>query len=187
MLPYCDMATNAWRGMWACMTETLPHSATRYTTLQLPHSNISQHTATNCKILPKKGDETQEKFTTKYLCVIVCVRPSHTHSHTHTHARTYSHTLSLTLALTLTRFLSCAQANTLKPSYTNCTMCLHRINRRCSVLQCAAVCCSVRNHHMPTVLLVCTGPTDVHCRVLQCVAACCSVLQCLEMCETHNA
>jgi len=143
MLPYCDMATNAWRGMWACMTETLPHSATRYTTLQLPHSNISQHTATNCKILPKKGDETQEKFTTKYLCVIVCVRPSHTHSHTHTHARTYSHTLSLTLALTLTRFLSCAQANTLKPSYTNCTMCLHRINRRCSVLQCAAVCCRV--------------------------------------------
>jgi len=42
----------------------------------------------------------------------------------------------------------------------------------CSVLQCVAVCCSVRHAILLGI-----------CSVLQCVAACCSVLQCVSVCK----
>jgi len=52
----------------------------------------------------------------------------------------------------------------------------------CSVLQCAAVCCSFavllhRRWHMSLQLA-----DLVYCGVLQCVAVCCSVLQCVAVC-----
>jgi len=45
--------------------------------------------------------------------------------------------------------------------------------KKCSVLQCVAVCCSV---------LDCLQCVAVWCSVLQCVAVCCSVLQCVAVC-----
>jgi len=49
----------------------------------------------------------------------------------------------------------------------------------CSVLQCAAVCCSASSLLVQQSELKCVA---VCCRVLQCVVVCCSVLQCVAVC-----
>ena len=53
----------------------------------------------------------------------------------------------------------------------------------CSVLQCVAVCCNVRQYgtclNTCVEILSCSWAIAVCCSVLQCVAVCCSVLQCV--------
>ena len=96
-----------------------------------------------------------------FMCIHLYFIPIHRYinihesNHLYTYTRTHTHTHAMRWG-----------SHDLKNPYIPGSL----PQKKCSVLQCAAVCCSVLQR------------AAVCCSVLQCVAVCCSVLQCVAVC-----